>query len=327
MTTRRVGNVPKGGNLDELVGWPVLLVFWSTYQEKSIPFLPALEKLAALVKDVDIPILILSNEKKETLDAFLKDHPLPYPISYDWSQNLYKDFAIAKVGLPNAKLIGIDGAVVWEGNPDWKAEYGSYLDEPIADMIKKQRLPELKLAGDALVTAEAALARGDKHTAVEALMKVSKIDAVHPFVVRAKARLDALEHEAQSNIDAANAFVKDGHWIQGVTLLQRTATDFKGLALGEKARVAADKRGAEPAYQGAKKLENRLRLAEKHLEANALDKAKESLEITVGKLEPASDPWLAERAHWLADKLAGAKNGKALLEDYDKQFPGALAPK
>ncbi len=319
-----IGAPPMDGDLDRLLGWPVLLVFWTTYQEKAVPQLPGIDKLAETYAALKIPILLLSNEKKETLEAWNQEHPFAYPVCYDWSQKLYDAYAIKQLQLPHAKLIGMDGLVAWEGNPDWKAEFGSYLDEPLADLVKHARLAELGPAREKLAALEARIAAGEREGLAAELDTIVALGVEHPVVARAKALVARFTREAQAALDEAESRAKQNRWIESVQALEAAAKRFAPLGPAKEAKARAEKRVKEAGFVNAKKIENRLRLAEKHVAGNRLAEAKESLEVTLGKLDDKSDPWLAERVKFLAEGVKSAKDGKALFEQYKARFPGAV---
>jgi len=197
--------------------------------------------------------------RREAIQAWLAGHPVSFPIAYDYEQQLYQDYAIAKLQLPHAKLIGLDGSVVWEGNPDYKAEYGSYLDEPLADLVAKSKLAELRQAQKSVADAEAALQRGDFSAAITLFQPVSKIEAVHPAVAAARDGLARIESEADRRIGESDAFAKDGRLLQAAKVLEEVVSKFTGIAAGEKAKRALEKLSAGSPYKNAKKLDNRVR--------------------------------------------------------------------
>jgi hypothetical protein len=315
-----IGDPPCGGDLERMRYWPCVLVFWTTYQEKSVPLLPGLVKLRDAHAGLDIPILLLSNEKKEDLEAWAKEHAPPFPIGYDASGALYKAYAIDKVQLPHAKLIGLVGRVAWEGNPDWKAEYGSYLDEPLADLVKRARLPELRAAQGRVAEARAAEARGELGAAARVYREVAAIDAPHPVVAAAKAALDALEERARGDVARAEALVKQGRVLQAARVLERASASYEGLDGATAAKGALERVKASAAYKKARPIENRLASAERSLEAGKAGDARESLEGTLAKLEEGSDPGLRERAEWLLDALRRTKDAKDVLRRYRARF-------
>jgi len=315
---------PCGGDLDRLLGWPVLLLFWNTNQEKVLPQLAGIDKLAQQYQALGIPILLLSNDKKEMLEEWAKEHPFRYPVCFDWNNKLYKSYAIDKLQLPHAKLIGMDGLVAWEGNPDYKPEFGSYLEEPLAAIVKNGRLSELVSAREKLAECETRLGKGEREGVPGDLQAIVGLGVEHPAVARAKVLVARLEREAQDALDAAEARVKSGRWTEGVRDLELTVKRFAPLPQAAEARKLADKHVKASACQNAKKLETRLRITERYLAGGKLKDAKESIDVTLAKVDAASDPWLVERCKFLADALKTATDGKALSADYKARFPGAI---
>ncbi|MCY2960473.1 MAG: redoxin domain-containing protein [Planctomycetota bacterium] len=320
-----IGTPPAGGDLEKLRGWPCLLAFWSTYQEKAVPIVPGLEKLRAAHADLDIPILVLTNEKREVVEGWLKDHPMPFPVGYDNSNALFQAYAIEKVQLPHAKLLGLDGRVVWEGNPDYKEEFGSYLDEPLADLVKRARLPELKVAAATLEKARAAEARGEYAAAAQDYRAIATIDAAHPTVAAAKKALEALEARGAAEIARGDALEKDGRILQALKVAENVVTAYAGLDAAGIARTAVEKRKASKSYKKMRPLENKLVAAEKSLESGKLDDARTSLGSLQASLaaggDPKPDPWLVERVQELARFADGAKDGKDVIRRYRERFP------
>lgn len=320
-----IGDAPFGGDLEKLRGWPCILAFWSTHQEKAVPVLPGLLKLREANEALGIPILVLSNEKRETLDAWLKDHPMPFPIGYDHSNALFTAYAIEKVQLPHAKLLGLDGRVAWEGNPDWKEEFGSYLDEPLADMAKRFRLAELQVAATTLAKAREAEGRGEYSAAANDYRAIATIDAPHPTVAAAKAALEALEARGDAELARGDALEKEGRILQATRVAEAIVTRYEGLDAAGVARTAVEKRKGSRAYKKMRPLENKLGAAEKNAESGKFDDARTNLTALQASLASAgdgqADPWLAERAKVLTDLMGGAKDGKDVLRRYRERFP------
>lgn len=321
---RWIGTPPKDGDLDRLRGWPVLLVFWTTYQEQHVPQLPGIAKLAEKYAALSIPILLVSDDEPAALERFLADHPVPYPIGLNHVHAAFDDYAILAVQLPHAKLLGLDGRVVWEGNPDWQAQFGSLLDEPFDELVRKEKLAELAQAAKAVDDARAALARGEFARAAELAGPVAKLESAHPSVAAARTLLARLDREAEARVALSESFAKDGRLVQSVRALEELARLFPGSKAAVDAAATLEKRTKSGAWQTAKGLENKLRAAEQHLRSGALEKARASVDGIVAKLDAKSDAWLAERARWLAKELAAAKDAKALLASYAQAFPGAI---
>jgi tetratricopeptide (TPR) repeat protein len=298
-----IGDAPRGGNLDALRGWPVVLAFWTTHQEVQVPLLPGLKALAEKWKALEIPILLVSNEPKEVVAAYVAANPVPFPIGLDDEHKTYADYAIGKVHLPHAYLIGIDGNVVWEGNPDWKEEYGTYLDEPLLELATRTKLEALMAARAKLDEAESAFARGDFKTAGATWRAIVAIDVVHPTVIYAKAGLVRCEEACKARIAKAEALVKEGRVLQAAALLDETSTAFAGFDSVPAAGTAREKLVKGKAYQTAKGVDNLLAAAQKSLDAKKPDAARETLDKAVQKIDAQSDPSLKERADALRARL------------------------
>jgi|688.fasta_scaffold02572_21 tetratricopeptide (TPR) repeat protein len=319
-----IGTPPGGGDLDQLLGWPVILLFWSTYSEAALPQLPAVEQWQKLAKDLDIPILLLSNEKPETVQAYASEKGLTLPIAHDWSQRLYKAYAIDKVQLPHAKLIGIDGLVAWEGNPDYKAAYGSYLDEPLQTMLQRSKLPELKAAQMQLEQAKAKYATGDLAGAIALYSAIADLGVEHPRVAIARGKLAGLAAAAEALLEDAQGKLGSKRLLEGLRVLDGIVRDFSPLAPALEAKALLEKRAKESAVVKARQLETRLKGIEKLVSAGALDKALAGAQALAAKLDAASDPWAALRTRWLAEECAQGKDAKLVWERYQSQFPGAV---
>jgi tetratricopeptide (TPR) repeat protein len=298
-----IGNVPARGNLDDLRGWPLVLVFWTTAQENAVPLLPGLQALDAKCKPLGIPILLVSNEPAEVVAAYVKQHDIPFPVGVDDEQKTYADYAIGKVQLPHAYLIGLDGSVVWEGNPDWKTEYGSYLDEPLGDLVQKSRLTDLIAARAQLETADKAFASGDFQAAATSWRAVVALGVVHPSVTRAKHGLERCEAECLARTAHANELAQQRRVLEAVQMLDEIGTAFDGFDSVAAARKARETLVKTTPYLTAKGLDNLLKSAEHSLAIKKPDAARETIDKVVSKLDATSDPSLRERADALRSKL------------------------
>jgi tetratricopeptide (TPR) repeat protein/peroxiredoxin len=299
-----IGDPPAGsGNLESLRGWPFVLAFWTTEQERQVPLLAGLAALAEKHKDVALAVILVSNEPADKVREFVNKNPVPFPIAIDLEQKTYGDYAIPKVQLPHAYLIGPDGRVVWEGNPDYKAEYGTYLDEPTAELVVKSHVKELREAGPALARADEAFARGEFKTAVEVWRPIAALEVPNERVVRAQRGLARCEAEARARVARAQAFVGEKRLLQAARLYEETAQAFAGFEPGDAARKACDGLVKTKAYITAKGQENLLKSAEKSVAAKKPDAARATLESLMGKLAADSDPSLRERADALLSSL------------------------
>ncbi|MBK7877089.1 MAG: TlpA family protein disulfide reductase [Planctomycetes bacterium] len=321
---RWIGAPPKDGDLDRLRGWPVLVVFWTTYSEGAVPQLPGLKKLAEKHAALSIPILLVSDDEPAALERWLADHPVPFPIGLNHVHKAFDDYAVGAVQLPHAKLLGVDGRVVWEGNPDWQEQFGSLIDEPFDELVRKEKLAALAAAAKAVEDARSAFANGDFARAGELAGPVAQVESTHAAVAAARALVARLEREAEARLAMAEGFARDGRLVQSVRALELVGRAFPGSKAAAEAAATLEKRTKSSAWQSARGLEKKLRAAEQHLKSGALDKARASVDGIVAKLDAKNDAWLAERARWLAKELTAAKDAKALFADYTVSFPGAV---
>jgi hypothetical protein len=247
--------------------------------------------------------LLVSNEPAEVVAAYVKQHDMPFPVGVDDEQKTYADYAIGKVQLPHAYLIGMDGSVVWEGNPDWKAEYGSYLDEPLGELVQKSRLADLIAARAQLEAADKAFASGDFQTAATNWRAVVALGIVHPSVTRAKHGLERCEDECKVRTERANALAEQRRVLEAVQKLDEIGTAFDGFDSVGAARKSRETISKTKGYQTAKGLDNLLKSAEHSLAIKKPDAARETIDKVTAKLDATSDPSLRERADALLAKI------------------------
>jgi hypothetical protein len=314
-----VGDAPHGRDLDALRFRPLVLVLWSTYQEAQVPLLPGLVALARKHEADDVAFLLVSNETEEVVRAWRAANALPFPVLCDPTNRAYEAYAAGKVGLPHAKLVGVDGRVAWEGNPDWKAEHGSYLDEPLARHLESSRWSVLRAAGPRLEEADALRAKGDVSGALQAWRELAAIPTEHPAVARAKAGLAGLAAEAEARTARAGALAAQGRVLQGARELARVARAYAGVEQAVAAQAALAQLEAGKAWKEAARAEKKLVSAEKQVGSGKAALAAQSVGEWLAKLEQKLDPELRERGEALV-ALAGASDPAAGLAAYRARF-------
>ena len=95
--------------LSDLKGKVVLIDFWATWCPPCREELPIIEKLHREFKDKNLVVLGISNEERETIEDFLKNNPLTFPILLDEKRKVAKSYRV--VAIPRLLLIDKTGKI------------------------------------------------------------------------------------------------------------------------------------------------------------------------------------------------------------------------
>lgn len=322
-----VHEAPEEGNLDRLLGWPVLLVFTKSTVEPTHPVLPVLDKIAEKYGELRIPVLIVSNEQHDKVAEWVERTPVKYPVASCWEQEAYEDYALVKHGIPRMLLLDVDGSVAWEGNPDYDPEYGAYVDEPLAELVKRRKLVELRAAGPELERAQALFDQGKYVEAAEAWRAVAALDVPHPAVSAARAGLKRVEERAAERMEEARAFREAKRTLQALAVMNEVANAFAGTRAAGEASEEAEALAKTKEYHAALKAGNRVMRAEKLLVSGKIDDLKAALQTVLEKATAEDDPWVAERASWLLEGIAAQPDAGELLSAYLERWPELEDPR
>ncbi|WP_269790233.1 TlpA disulfide reductase family protein [Stenotrophomonas sp. Iso1] len=88
----------------------VVVNFWATWCAPCLQEMPELSALHAMRSNVEVIGLAYEDIELDEMQAFLKEHPVAYPIAIIDTYNPPKDFATPR-GLPMTYLIAPDGKV------------------------------------------------------------------------------------------------------------------------------------------------------------------------------------------------------------------------
>jgi tetratricopeptide (TPR) repeat protein len=203
----KIGKWVQGSRKDwgEVRFAPQLLVLWSIQQNDIVPIDTWLLDLAARQKRVGLEIVsIASANDADALAGYLETHPMPGAVAVDARAKpglgeSFDLFSISRFNLPRLILIGIDGKVVWEGDPGFSRGTAeatdSFLDGPLAELIGKNKLEVL---ADWIArwnsTGAPAIAAGDLRTALPLMQEARTLPEGRVSLVEdAKKKLGAIE--------------------------------------------------------------------------------------------------------------------------------------
>lgn len=94
-------------------GKVVILEFWATWCPPCRKSIPHLIELYDKYKDKGVVFMAFTDEPKETVEPFVKEMKMPYPIGLE--SQIGKSYNVS--GIPHAVVIGTDGKIAWEGHP------------------------------------------------------------------------------------------------------------------------------------------------------------------------------------------------------------------
>lgn len=117
-------------------GKTVLIDFWATWCGPCIELIPKLNDWHTKFKG-DLVIVGLSDEKPETIKAFLAKTPVSYAMATDAKRVLSSKLGIE--GIPHVMVISPDGIVRWQGFPPMSE-----------DPLTTEKLEQIIKAGKAL---------------------------------------------------------------------------------------------------------------------------------------------------------------------------------
>ena len=96
--------------LESLKGRPVLLDFWASWCGPCKKSMPILEKLHEQYKGKGLVVLGIDvNEKRETVEKFLKTSPMPYPVIMGDEGGIPAAYGVT--AFPTFVMIGADGKI------------------------------------------------------------------------------------------------------------------------------------------------------------------------------------------------------------------------
>lgn len=113
----------KRHHLEDYRGKVVLLSFWASWCPPCVRELPSMNRLAKRLRGTGLRILAVNiGESKKDIQAFLREHPINFPVLLDTDRKAYADWKVYVV--PSNFVLGADGVLRYgsAGAIDWEAK-------------------------------------------------------------------------------------------------------------------------------------------------------------------------------------------------------------
>ncbi|MFO0984259.1 MAG: tetratricopeptide repeat protein [Planctomycetota bacterium] len=297
--------------LDDLLGKVVVLGFMQIDQEQGIPSLPAYQKIAETYATLDVVVVLVVSDKGSLVEKFLKEKGVKLPVVQDAGHQTILDYNL--ISIPHAKLLDMDGRVVWEGNPDWRPGEDSYIDAPLAELAEKRGLKLIAQAPTLLEQAAGELAAGNPFKAAELLRPLTTIDAPHPVVQEARLLMQDARHDTASLLELVQKRVTDGRLRSAEDLLNRILRTFPRLegavALRKQLKQGELLDAAKQAARAWADLEGLTAFLER---GNAKAAARRLAELDTQHLAPDEQRLASALAALLGGEAARSNSGQAI---------------
>jgi tetratricopeptide (TPR) repeat protein len=255
--------------LAEARGAPVLVCFWTTYQDDVIPTSAYYATLAKEFAELGLKIVAVhSNDvKPEAIRAWLQKHPMEgVALLRDTEHLIYPAYHMVPGGwgLPRILLVDVDGRVAWEGDPNLTKGTGWDPDAPVTtpvdvaldDLVARRKLLEIADLAPKVALAEQALAAGRYREAlalVKPLAALGPAADFSPAVQRARDLVARVEAVGTELLKQAVATEQAGRPLRARARFLTIATEFPGGELENLARSQAARLEKDEIYRAAAK--------------------------------------------------------------------------
>ena len=115
-------------------GRAVVLDFWATWCSPCREAIPHLNSLAEALSGNDVVFVAVTAEKREVVEAFLKQKPIAARVGLDPRGTVFQAFGVRLI--PQAFVISGDGTLLWQGSPITLSK------EQLAKLIKEGAPPK-----------------------------------------------------------------------------------------------------------------------------------------------------------------------------------------
>lgn len=291
--------------LSEPNGAPVLLCFWTTYQDELIPTSAYYAALAREFAEIGLQVVAVhSNDvRSDAIRAWLKDHPMEgVRLLRDTAHKVYPAYHMVAEGwgLPHILLLDVDGRVAWEGDPNLSKGAGWDPAEPVAtpvdvaldELCARRKLFQIADLTPKLEQAEEAFAQARYRQALENCQELAKLGPAtdfSPAVKRARDLVARIEGAGTELAKEAEAAERSGWPLRARARYLAIATEFPGGELEDLARAQAARLERDETHRAAARAWKTLERA-----ATEAEKGKSAGEVLTRLEEAAAQSSCAE---------------------------------
>lgn len=326
--------------LRQSAGAPVLLCFWTTYQDDVIPTSAYYATLAREFAEVGLKVVAVhSNDvKPDAIQAWLKEHPMPgVTLLRDTDHKIFPAYNMVAGGwgMPRLLLIDVNGKVAWEGDPNLSKGVGwdpadpitTPVDVAIDELCARRKLFEIADLTAGLAEAETLLAASRYREALQKAKPLADLGPeadFSPAVQRARDIVVRINSAGTELVKQAETAEQAGRPLRAHARYLLLAAEFAGAELADLAQSQAARLERDAFYRAAAKAWKALEKA-----AAEAEKGKPAAEVLTRLEEAAAlSPCveIVEAVAALKDALFGADAAAAVPAAWRRLQEPAPAP-
>lgn len=249
--SRWLGHIGQQPSFETLRGRPLLIQFFSTWDEECEQVWPFLTRLQSKLSNNGLVVLALTNESHDRVAPYLVKHPLPFPVGCGSTTLTSFKRSVGQGELPYTYIVDANGSFVWHG-PTAQLTMDS-LRVALRGAPHPPSVPMLALASEvecppSLEPAREALRDGRLAGAMDIIDAVELDDDTNKTETRMAGRLrgEIVVHLMRIE-EQIEKHISDGEVLPAVKALGKLSNEFQGHSLGINSRQRLKEIKADPA--------------------------------------------------------------------------------
>ncbi len=196
--------------------------------------MPSLNEFHQQFKDRGVRLLTMSKEDAGTVDKFVKDKKILYPVAIDDGGKTAEIYGVS--GVPDALVLDADGRIVWRGHPGDHESLVKAVEQALEDaaIVAPPQTPHKRLKDVVTRLSDGAL--GEAHVAAGKLVADTDADVSS----QANAITQSIEALVTRHKEKAEEEAKSGGYFAAAQRLQKLADRLKGSSLQKDLTQRAD---------------------------------------------------------------------------------------